>query len=48
MEAKAKVGPFSEIAGQKMHEAPKGGGLAMEGLTYVIDRYSNSPSQDAR
>ncbi|EAT07137.1 hypothetical protein SKA58_11473 [Sphingomonas sp. SKA58] len=37
MEAQANVGPFSKIAGQKMHEAPKGGGLAMEGLTYVID-----------
>lgn len=37
MEAQAKVGPFSKIAGQKMHEAPKGGGLAVEGLNYVTD-----------
>jgi hypothetical protein len=37
MEAQAKVGPFSKIAGQKMQEAPKGGGLAIEGLIYVID-----------
>lgn len=37
MEAQARVGPFSNIAGQKMYEAPKGGGLAMEDLAYVVD-----------
>ena len=37
MEAQAEVGPFLKKVCRKMHEAPKGGGLAMKGLNYVIE-----------